>query len=225
MPRPTPQEQFDACPELMQLYIRGLEYTVKTITNHDGKLQEAIIAAHGRALPENWVYQGPLESIDLLVAEILTAREERKVAEASEAQLARMAGEYERRFMAILGPELLKRREEQDAKHDGPAHDDCHTRLDWTRFIHNWNNKATIWSLEASDAEHFESRMFDVAGLAIAAIQSTRRKRRPVQGHPTESCKCANPWADLTTGVCDCVEPLRGGSTYCHCHSRIPEEL
>ena len=131
MSKPTPREQIEACPEVVRLYVMGLENTVKTITEHDGKLQEAIIAAHGRALPDNWVYQGPLESIDLLVAEILTSRKERETAEASEAQLARMAGEYERRFMAILGPELLKHREEQDAVHGGPAHDDCHTRMEW----------------------------------------------------------------------------------------------
>lgn len=102
-------------------------------------------------------------------------------AEASEQQLSRIAGEYERRYMAVLGPELLKRREEQDARHGGPAHDDLHTRGDWTAMIAHWNNKATDVDLdtvgegEYETAVLFESRMLDVAALAISALLSSRR--------------------------------------------------
>lgn len=110
-------------------------------------------------------------------------------AEASEAQLARMAGEYERRYMAILGPELTKRREEQDASHGGPKHDDTHTPEDWCRFIQDYAYRARIAAIQGSevsdslvpiqanpDHAEYENRMFDVAALAISAILSSRRK-------------------------------------------------
>jgi len=198
------REELASCSERVRTYIMGLEAAAKQLDRlreYDSKLQEAVISAHGRALPENWVYQGPLESIDLLVAEILTVRKERETAEASEAQLARMAGEYERRFMAILGPELLKRREEQDAVHGGPAHDDCHIRMEWVAFIRQWATKASVWADEKADAKQFESRMFDIAGLAISAIQSTRRKRAPL---PCDAC-FGDAGKQHTCGDTDCA--------------------
>lgn len=112
-----------------------------------------------------------------------------RAAEASEAQLARIAGEYERRYMAILGPDLLKRREEQDASHGGPEHDDTHTPEDWCRFIQDYAYRARIAALEVNEAldsgitmqlkpnqAEYEDRMKDVACLAISAILSSRRK-------------------------------------------------
>ena len=101
-------------------------------------------------------------------------------AEASEAQLARMAGEYERRFMAIIGPELLKRREQQDAKHGGPTHDDTHTQVEWCHFINGYTWKAyhdvPMQNEEEMPPEYFQDKMLDVAALAVSAIQSSRRK-------------------------------------------------
>jgi hypothetical protein len=109
--------------------------------------------------------------------------------EPGEAQLAPMAGDYERRYIAILGPELFKRREEQDASHGGPTHDDTHTPEDWCRFIQDYAYRARISSLEVNESlesgiavqlkpnqAEYEDKMKDVACLAISAILSSRRK-------------------------------------------------
>ena len=93
-----------------------------------------------------------------------------------ERRLSQMAGEYERRFMAILGPELLKRREEQDATHGGPAHDDTHTPGEWIQFLEYYVKRANGES-RAGQVEVYEDKLFDVAALAISAIQSRRRRR------------------------------------------------
>lgn len=47
------------------------------LKSHDAKLQEAVIEAHVRALPANWVYQDSVTSVDLLAAECITLRQER----------------------------------------------------------------------------------------------------------------------------------------------------
>ena len=109
------------------------------------------------------------------------------------------AKECEQRFMAILGPELLKRREEQDASHGGPEHDDTHTPEDWCRFIHDYAYRARLAALQGSevsdslvpvvlepDHAEYENRMLDVAALAISAIQSSRRRNHPMRWTPQE---------------------------------------
>jgi hypothetical protein len=96
-------------------------------------------------------------------------------------------------FYAILGPELLSRRKYQDEQHGGPDHDDTHSPEDWVRFIQDYAYRARIAAttvddlIEGSrltvDHDAYEDRMFDVAALAIAAIQSSRRRRyRPIFG-------------------------------------------
>jgi len=87
----------------------------------------------------------------------------------------RMAGKFARRFMAILGPELLKRREDQDAEHGGPDHDDTHTAWDWLRFVRRFASIAGV-RLQEGDRDGYESAMFDIGALAVATIQSSRRK-------------------------------------------------
>ena len=75
-------------------------------------------------------------------------------------------------YLTILGPEITECRGKQDARHGGPDHDDTHTWGEWTSFIMKYNDRAAI---SISHAE-FESNLIHVAALAIAAIQSSRRK-------------------------------------------------
>lgn len=63
----------------------------------------------------------------------------------------------------------------QDAKHGGPEHDDTHDPRDWMAFL-------VVELAHAGDAfdkgfpSQFQASMFQVAALAIAAIESTERK-------------------------------------------------
>jgi hypothetical protein len=68
--------------------------------------------------------------------------------------------------------EILRCRAAQDAQWGGPEHDDTHTRADWCRII----QKCCIGSL--SRIRGFENSMIQIASLAIAALESSRRKRR-----------------------------------------------
>ena len=100
-------------------------------------------------------------------------------AEASEAQLARMAGEYERLYNEILGPMLTRCRAAQDAQHGGPAHDDCNTPSDWAEYIHEFAGRAEHHGQFIGSPEsigRYQANLIAVAGLAIAAIQSSQRK-------------------------------------------------
>ena len=63
-----------------------------------------------------------------------------------------------------------KRREKKRAL----EHDDTHTPSDWRVFIQQYNQVAEEY---ASEPEIRESKLLAVAGLAVAAIQSSRRKR------------------------------------------------
>lgn len=81
----------------------------------------------------------------------------------------------------ILGAELLDRRNAQDRQWGGPAHDDCHDRHDWLGYVIKQLNEAEN-ALDhpqehTSNLEIYEDRMLDVGALAVAAIQSSRRKR------------------------------------------------
>lgn len=82
--------------------------------------------------------------------------------------------------------EIEDRRIKQDAKHGGPEHDDTHTPFDWVRFIRLFASRAdseippgALWneSCDKSLAGRYEDNLIDVAALAVAAIQSSRRKR------------------------------------------------
>jgi hypothetical protein len=74
-----------------------------------------------------------------------------------------------------LGKELSALRLAQDLAHGGPEHDDTHTPVEWRVFIQIYNNQGEQY---ATEPEIRESKLLAVAGLAVAAIQSSRRKRR-----------------------------------------------
>jgi hypothetical protein len=73
-----------------------------------------------------------------------------------------------------LGKELSALRLAQDLAHGGPEHDDTHTPVEWRVFIQIYNNQGEQY---ATEPEIRESKLLAVAGLAVAAIQSSRRKR------------------------------------------------
>ena len=89
-------------------------------------------------------------------------------------------GNHGVRFLAahesILGPEIEAERKRQDAQWGGPAHDDGHDRFDWCRFIERFLSLADRPG-NAAASEIFEAQMVKIAALAIAAVQSSRRKR------------------------------------------------
>ena len=104
-----------------------------------------------------------------------------ETAQASESQLARMAGEYERLYHEILGPMLTRCRAAQDAQHGGPKHDDCHTPGDWAEYIREFAGRAEYQGQFKDNADsigRYQKYMIDVAGLAIAAVLSSQRKVR-----------------------------------------------
>ena len=97
------------------------------------------------------------------------------------------------KYNAILGPEITAERLLQDARY-GTAHDDKHELVDWlnTRWgIPQFVDRAAVSAgsarlkYELGDAsgikydptERFEKAMISIAALAIAAVQSSRRKR------------------------------------------------
>ena len=67
---------------------------------------------------------------------------------------------------------VARRRVEQDERFGGPRHDDTHTRQEWADLIVAHTQAA----VDAAYYPAFEPEMFDVAGLALAAIASARRK-------------------------------------------------
>jgi hypothetical protein len=71
-------------------------------------------------------------------------------------------------------------RKRQDEMWGGPTHDDEHVRRRWLDdIIIGWFiRKARGFSHLDSDALKFEENMVKVAALAVAAIQSSRRKRQ-----------------------------------------------
>ena len=79
--------------------------------------------------------------------------------------------------------EIARRRESQDFKWGGPAHDDTHKLPEWVAFAHTYLCRAQIagWNTRLTgdyDASlDFEKQMIHVAALAVASIQSSRRKR------------------------------------------------
>lgn len=60
----------------------------------------------------------------------------------------------------------------QDEEHGGPNHDDTHTKQEWRKFIEKFTYKA-LCSLTDDD---YQRNMLHVAALAVAAVQSSRRK-------------------------------------------------
>ena len=87
----------------------------------------------------------------------------------------------------IIGEIGIERRA-QDQQWGGPAHDDAHVGTEWADYIHKQN---TLASVQALNPEQFESRMVKVAALAIAAIESSRRKRSAERPDTPETKKKA----------------------------------
>jgi hypothetical protein len=81
---------------------------------------------------------------------------------------------YQPDSLTLVLQEVGTRRASQDANHGGPEHDDTHTPADWRAFIGIYNQRAEEYE---SEPEIRESKLKDVAALAVAAIQSSRRKR------------------------------------------------
>jgi len=69
----------------------------------------------------------------------------------------------------------------QDEQWGGPEHDDTHAAHEWLGFIQKQLYEADV-ALDpppgGSNLDIYESRLIDVAALAVAAIQSNRRKRK-----------------------------------------------
>ena len=81
-------------------------------------------------------------------------------------------------MLDTIWAEVFRRREAQDAQWGGPAHDDTHARSEWCGFIRKFLYRAENAGPNAEPGwGFFESSMTHVAALAIAAIQSSRRKR------------------------------------------------
>lgn len=78
---------------------------------------------------------------------------------------------------AILGPEIEAERARQVEQWGGNHHDDGHDRHDWIEFIESFTGKAYRVAQWGDKAVEFENRLIQVAALAIAAVQSSRRKR------------------------------------------------
>ena len=68
---------------------------------------------------------------------------------------------------------IMRCRAAQDKEHGGPEHDDTHTPSDWCGFIEKFRNRAEF----PKSTEEYEASLIHVASLAIAAIESSRRKR------------------------------------------------
>jgi hypothetical protein len=92
------------------------------------------------------------------------------------ASLTAQLDAFEVRFLSILGPEIEKRRQVQDAEHGGPAHDDIHTPFEWVGFIDRFARLSERRWL-TGDRIGYESALIDVAALAVSAILSSRRVR------------------------------------------------
>ena len=80
-------------------------------------------------------------------------------------------------------PDALREYAKQDTQWGGPAHDDTHQPADWVNYIRKFMMRAC----ETNSYSGFEDAMLDVSALAVAAIQSTRRRHDKV-GRKCNSC-------------------------------------
>jgi hypothetical protein len=119
-------------------------------------------------------------------------------------RLSRTAVEYERVYNEILGPEIEACRVAQDKQWGGPEHDDTHGYTDWCEYVQKFINRAKLNAMEPLGhpggpgwissmrypQTNFEHNLVCIAALAVAAIQSSRRKRgltnSAEQPNPTE---------------------------------------
>jgi len=74
---------------------------------------------------------------------------------------------------------IVKHRAEQDVEHGGPAHDDLHTRKEWTDFI---NQQLKQSQPILGNTENYRERLIKIAALAVAALESDERLEGPFLG-------------------------------------------
>lgn len=70
--------------------------------------------------------------------------------------------------------EVVAERSWQDEKWGGPAHDDTHSVQEFVAFIHEHVEKAIA---PGTSPDKTCSRLVEVAALAVAAVESIRRRR------------------------------------------------
>lgn len=75
----------------------------------------------------------------------------------------------------LLFGEISRERARQDEEWGGPEHDDGHEPLDWARFIRK-QCRIIENPPEGGIVGGYESRMIKIAALALAAIESHRRR-------------------------------------------------
>ena len=81
--------------------------------------------------------------------------------------------------------EIRTLRAGQDRQWGGPVHDDTHTEKEWPEFIGKFINRAAVAAAQMTHSfnpgrDHradYEANVLCAAALAVAAIQSSRRKR------------------------------------------------
>jgi hypothetical protein len=72
--------------------------------------------------------------------------------------------------------EVAEERARQDSKWGGASHDDQHSTSDFVQFIEDYAGWArTMAGMDSP--EKAERRLIQVAALALAAVESSRRKR------------------------------------------------
>lgn len=74
----------------------------------------------------------------------------------------------------LLFGEISRERSKQDAQWGGAIHDDSHEPWEWCAYI----GKHNLMADSADTTQDYEARMIKIAALAIAAIESSRRKRQ-----------------------------------------------
>lgn len=72
--------------------------------------------------------------------------------------------------------QIVAERERQDAKWGGPAHDDSHTTAEFVQIIQDYAGGARVMA-GMNSADKAERRLIQVAALAVAAVESSRRRR------------------------------------------------
>jgi hypothetical protein len=98
--------------------------------------------------------------------------------------------EYQPDSLTLVLQEVGTRRASQDTNHGGPEHDDTHTPFEWSEFMRKFIRRAENYAMDqlkvnpayatevtGPEWDMYENALFDVAALAVAAIQSSRRKR------------------------------------------------
>jgi len=132
------------------------------------------LADRAKIILKHFTVEGAIERINELVIALNAVHadylEARKACAARDGVINELNAIIER----SLGKELSALRLAQDLAHGGPEHDDTHTPVEWRVFIQIYNNQGEQY---ATEPEIRESKLLAVAGLAVAAIQSSRRKR------------------------------------------------